>query len=159
MKLAAALALCCASQAIAETDFKALSDGERLLLGAEVRAVLLAHPEIVENAMNPPFEPYADDIASDLEMIEAHSQELFGDADLALIVGADCAECASAQEELVALAARYDLKVNIIDIREAPALKDAMQVDTLPFYVLPKMMLRGAMPDVVLERYLEKIAD
>ncbi len=158
MKRALALALC-ATQAMAETDFKALSEGERLLLGAEVRAVLLAHPEIVEKAMNPAPSLYSEAIASDLAMIKAHREQLFGSADLALIVAPDCEGCARAQAELAALAAAFGLTVNTLDMGQVRNLEQAMQIDTLPFYVLPDMMLRGAMPSVVLERYLSELAD
>lgn len=158
MRLIFALALC-TSQAIADTDFRALSNGERLLLGQEIRAVLLAHPEIVDAALNPPFEPYAEAIARDIELIEAHRDRLFAGADLALVISPDCESCARAQQELTKLAATYGLTINVVDLNQAPELEQALNIDMLPFYVLPKLMLRGAMPSVVLERYLADMAN
>ncbi len=162
MKRAFALALVAtlgAIQAAAETDFKALSEGERLLLGAEIRAVLLAHPEIVGAAINPTFEPYADDIARDIALINRHREALFGDADLAIFVTPDCEACKTAQEELSVLAKANGLSVNTLNVHQAEELATDLQIDVVPFYVLPDKMLRGAMPSIVLERFLTDIAD
>lgn len=142
----------CATPAFSETDFTALSDGERLLFGAEVRATLLAHPEIIERALTP--QPYAEEINSDLALIAKHSTDLFGGKDLVLFVGPNCETCAGAQTELTALAKAKGLTVNILNLEDTPALQAALEIDTLPFYVLPDKMLRGAMPAPVLERFL-----
>jgi len=141
--------------ALAETDMRALSDGERLLLGEEVRTVLLEHPEIVERALNPSL--YADHIASDLELIAAHAEALFGGKDIALFIGKECPDCERAAAELSALSDARGLSVNTLTLEDNPDLRDALQIDTLPFYVLPELMLRGAMPAPVLERFLDRL--
>lgn len=148
-----AIALALATPSLAETDFRALSGGERLLLGAEVRAVLLAHPEIIERALAPSL--YEDDIASDLALIRRHSDTLFDGHDLALFVDDSCTDCARAEAELEELSRARGLRVNILSPDDTPAIVKDLQIDTLPFYVLPDVMLRGAMPAQVLARFLE----
>ncbi len=164
--LAAAILL--PATAASETDFTALSASERAVFHAEIRAVLMAHPELAAPRPAPPPEGsalYADDIASDLELIDSNRSALFapglpgfGKADarqvVALFVGPGCAACAQAESELRALSTRHDLRVTLIDATREPDLARRMTVEELPFYVLPKMMLRGHMPAAVLERYL-----
>lgn len=144
-----------AAPALADTNFEALSESERLLLGAVVREVLLAQPELVAQALAPP--PYRAQIASDLALIAHHAQAVFAGKDLALFVGADCDSCAAAQTELAALAAARGLKINILILKDYPGIEAAFQIDSLPFYVLPKQMLRGAMPAPVLARFLDRL--
>ena len=154
-RLAVATALLLAAPALAETDFRALSEGERLLLGAELRAVLRAHPEIVERALTPSL--YEDDIASDLALIARHADRLFAGHDVALFVEDSCADCDRAAKELHDLARARGLSVNIVSRDAAPDIAEDLQIDTLPFYVLPEVMLRGAMPAHVLGRFLDKL--
>jgi len=52
------------------------------------------------------------------------------------------------------LAARLGLRVTLFDMAEDAALAAELGLDMAPSYVLPDMMLRGAMPAIVLEKYL-----
>ncbi|MEZ5715440.1 MAG: hypothetical protein R3D85_09845 [Paracoccaceae bacterium] len=155
-----------AAPAAAGTDFTALTPAERAIFHAEIRAVLLAHPELTRPA--PPVQPdlYAEDVASDLALIGAETARLFapdlpgfgppGAANrIALFTGPDCPDCARAEAELRDLAQGHDLRVTLFDRAAQPDLAARLGVDTLPFYVLPKMMLRGHMPAPVLARYLD----
>ena len=135
-----------------QTDFTALSDGELRLFREEVRAVLLAHPEIVESALTP--QPYADEINSDLALIRLHGPTLFAGHDIALFVSSDCAVCARAEKELSALAQAQGLSINVLIVERHAGLQAALEIDSLPFYVLPDKMLRGMMPATVLQRFL-----
>ena len=150
--------------ALAETDFTDLSAAERAALGAEIRAVLRAHPELA--APEPPAASYGDEIAEDHALIAAHAKALFSaEADgfgpagarlrIALFTDAHCPGCARARDTLKALARDHDLRVTLFDAQDDAALFEALGADALPFYVFPKMMLRGEMPAPVLERYLE----
>jgi hypothetical protein len=164
------LLLLAAAPTAAGTDFTALTPAERALFHAEIRAVLLAHPELARPAPPvPPAQPdlYAEDVASDLALIGVETARLFapdlpgfgpsGAANrIALFTGPDCPDCARAEAELRDLAARHDLRVTLFDRAARPDLAARLGVDTLPFYVLPKMMLRGHMPAPVLARYLDR---
>lgn len=168
--LAAALsAACLAGPASAETDFSDLTPTERAILGSEIREVLLSVPELLP----PPrtrrapsaADIYAEEIESDLATIAAHEGALFapglpgfGAADAALTValftGQDCADCTRAEAELRDLAQRHDLRVTLLDIEEHAALARALGLDMAPSYVFPDRMLRGHIPQIVLERYM-----
>ncbi|MGR3497227.1 hypothetical protein [Citreimonas sp.] len=124
---------------------------DRLSLRDRIDA--LRAPEIVIE------DPYADEIASDLEMIAAEKDALFGGAaDIALFVGPDCAECDAARAELDALAQRIGVTVAVhhTDTAEEAALLERLTLDMVPSYVMPDRLIRGAMPAFVLERYLTK---
>ncbi|KUF11604.1 hypothetical protein [Pseudoponticoccus marisrubri] len=110
-------------------------------------------------ALAGPSDPYAAEKAADLNRIAADAPRLFGAdgaGDIALFVGPDCADCPAAQESLQALAAVLDKQVRILDISDPAnsALMQRMTLDTVPSYVMPDKLIRGAMPRVVLERYL-----
>jgi len=152
-----------ASLVRAESDFSALTPQERAIFHAEIRAVLLANPEIA--APKPVALGYGDDIARDLNLIAAHAEALFDPSlagfgrlgasqRIALFIGPECSDCDRAIADLKALASTYDMRVTVHDIEPQNRLAQNIGVDTLPFYVFPKMMLRGHMPAVVLERYL-----
>lgn len=101
----------------------------------------------------------ADEREKDLEGIAAQAGTLFPDgAAIALFVGPDCAECATARTELLALGVRLDIRVALHDTRkpEAAALLEALSLDSLPAYVMPDRLIRGQMPTFVLERYLSE---
>ncbi|WP_143042200.1 hypothetical protein [Citreimonas salinaria] len=122
-------------------------------LSLRERIDALRAPEIVIE------EPYADEIADDLAMIAAEGDALFGgEADIALFVGSDCAECAAAQAELAALAERIgvDVAVHHTDQADSAALMKRLTLDMVPSYVMPDRLIRGAMPAFVLERYLTR---
>ena len=74
----------------------------------------------------------------------------------AVFVGPDCPDCARAVDDLRALAENHSLWVQVFDRKLQPGLADRLGVDTLPFYVFPRMMLRGAIPAPVIARYLDR---
>ncbi|MCA0920969.1 hypothetical protein [Pseudooceanicola nanhaiensis] len=203
----------------------ALSPEARKLLGAEIRAVLLAHPDLVarlaDGTMAPtaaPLDLYKDDREQDLSALDraraaltAITPEGFGAGrprqTITLFVTYPCPDCAMAERGLRALAdklpgLRVEVRAaeNTAAARSLRALADDMPpaafaalrmsfygtapeeetadeaeeigvlasvqedallfhklgLDMAPSYVLPKMMLRGEMPAIVLERYLSK---
>ncbi|MBS0122730.1 hypothetical protein [Thetidibacter halocola] len=111
---------------------------------------------------------YADEAASDLALIAANREALFGAhrpmlgtgdgaAAIALFVGRDCAECDAARQDLEALVQKLDLRASLIDVDADPAdagLMARMTLDILPAYVMPDRLIRGAFPAFVLEGYL-----
>ncbi|MHA6324134.1 hypothetical protein [Roseivivax sp. CAU 1753] len=148
------------------------TDAERAAFAAELRAALLADPEIVDRALNPPApsaaDLYLDARNADLALIAADTDLLFGAGPtlgpagapvaLAFLTDPDCAACIAAQAELEALLTDRGARARIIDATTAPgrALMDRLTLDALPSYVLPEMMVRGAMPSFVLGRYLDQ---
>lgn len=145
------------------------SAAERAALGAEIRALLRAEPEIVDRAINPPS-AFQEAVSADIERLARLAPELFGaTADgfghveatlqIALFVQEDCADCAQALEDLRALQERYDLRVSLHrldDDSAGAALAKTLDLREAPSYVLPEMMIQGHMPAVVLERYLAR---
>ena len=55
---------------------------------------------------------------------------------------------------MAALATRSGFRAALFDIGKDAALARALGLDTAPSYVLPDKILRGAMPAIVLDRYL-----
>ncbi|MBR9651998.1 glutaredoxin family protein [Thalassobius aquimarinus] len=141
---------------------------ERAALGHELRAALLADPEPVWQAFNPPApSPYQDDIDRDLVQLSAAAGELFDPAAteigspeaekvLALFVRPSCAGCERARADLAALAERLDLRVTVFDLDQDAALAERIGVDMAPSYVLPRMIVRGDVPAAVIEKYLTR---
>ena len=141
---------------------------ERAALGAEIRALLLAEPEIVARALTPPS-AFEAAVSADMERLTRLAPQLFdpaqagfGAADaalrLAFFTAEDCADCAQAEAELRALAASHDLRVNVFSQEDATArdLAATLELSETPAYVLPDMMLQGHIPPVILERYLAR---
>lgn len=143
-----------------------LSPRDEAILRAMLVEVLSGLPDLL-----PPVTPGATtglsrEVADDLARIDALSDRLFGpglpgfgapDAarTIAFLTAADCPDCARAEAELRELAQEYDLRVRVIDVTEAPDIPLALDLDMVPSYVFERMMLRGAMPKVVLQRYLK----
>ncbi|UYV38842.1 hypothetical protein N4R57_07390 [Rhodobacteraceae bacterium D3-12] len=156
--------------AFCDTRFDALDAEERRILQAEIRAVLLASPEVLQGpapkATADLAPGYDAEISDDHALINTHQDALFAptlpgvgkpDAALriALLIGPNCPACARAEADLRDLAKTYDLRLFLVDTRSHPNLAKALGADTLPFYVMPRMMLRGHMPRPVLDRYLQ----
>ncbi|MDT8328044.1 MAG: hypothetical protein RQ750_11790, partial [Roseovarius sp.] len=84
----------------------------------------------------------------------------FGPQDAKLRIGfftrKTCAECANAEADLRTLSETYDLRVTLLDMDEHADLARDLGLDLAPSYVFGEMMLRGAMPLIVLERYLSR---
>ena len=74
--------------------------------------------------------------------------------DAAFFTAENCPDCTRAEDELRTLAQRLGFRVAVFDIGSDAALARSLGLDMAPSYVLPEMMLRGAMPAIVLERYL-----
>ncbi len=157
--------------ALAETDFRALTDAERQVLRAEIRAVILGNPSLINELIGVPqatypTPAYEEEIAADHALIARHADALFdgdlpgfGDPDasmkIALFIADECPDCQRAKEELLELSKGYNVKVMLIDRNAHGDLADALGVGDLPFYVMPRMMIQGHMPAPVLTRYLE----
>ena len=164
--LAAALCAVAPMPMVAETSFESLTPTERAILRAEIRALLLFDPEIVQTALTPPPPNlYADDIADDLSLIRAHETTLFGEntagfgpkaaaVTLAVFIAPDCPDCDATLADLRTLADTMSLRITLHDISGETAR--ALSLDVAPSYVLPKMMIRGAMPAALLARYIDK---
>ncbi|TNF12435.1 MAG: hypothetical protein EP320_12030 [Rhodobacteraceae bacterium] len=158
-----AVVLHAALPAWAQTDLTALSDAERRAFGAEIRAYLHAHPQVIGDALSRLSAPsYAEAAASDKALISRHADALFGaglpgfgaaDAPvtLALFTASDCAACRAAEADLRALAETQPIRVTLID---DPDLAARLDLDLLPAYVFSDMMVRGHVPPVVLEGYI-----
>ena len=92
---------------------------------------------------------YAEDRERDLDRIAAHAGALFPRAErIALFVGPECADCATARTELEALGHTVALH----DTRDpaAAALHEALALEDLPAYVMSDRLIRGHMPAFVL---------
>ncbi|MGM0661794.1 MAG: hypothetical protein ACQEUH_11540 [Pseudomonadota bacterium] len=140
----------------------------RAPLGEAIREALIATPEILSEVTRPPPEPidlYADDAARDLDLLDRSAPRLFDPAQpgigpegapvrIAIFTRADCAACASAKADLRALANRLGFRAAVFDIEDHADLARNLDLDLAPSYVMSDRMLRGAMPAVVLERYL-----
>lgn len=140
----------------------------RAALGAEIRALLLAEPEIVEQALTPPS-PFEAAVSADIDRLTKLAPRLFdagrdgfGAADarlrIAFFTAEDCAACAQAEADLRALVATHDLRVTMFSLADAAArdLAATLELTESPAYVLPDMMLQGHIPPVILERYLTR---
>lgn len=140
----------------AETKFTALSDTERAIFHAEIRAALLEVAPILPDA--PPVviqDPYAEAVAGDLARIARHSERLFADgARLALIVSADCPDCARAEAELHKVTTAYGVSFTRMEAGENDGLLRDLRLAHVPAYIFPDRMFQGWMPVPVLERYL-----
>ena len=158
--LTVAALLCAAPFAFAQSDLTAMSAAERAAFRAELRAYLLAHPEVIELALTS-AQPggYAAEAAADRDRIAALEARLFdpalpgfgdGPVRLAFLTG-ECADCAAARAELETLARTLPLRVYVIEDAELSA---ALVLDALPSYVFEDLMVRGHVPPVVIERYV-----
>lgn len=115
-----ALALTLAALPAWATDMTALTDGERAAFRAELRAYLLDHPEVIEEALSAPAperKRYEEHVSDDLALLEDNAEALFhapgdwtggnpeGDMPLVAFIDYGCLPCARALEGLDALAA------------------------------------------------------
>lgn len=143
-----------------DTDLMALTPAERAALGTEVRALLLAEPKIVEPALTPPSpatQEIRQEIEDDQQLLHALAPDILAGRQIALFIGEECAECDRAVKELDELSKDYGAKFMLHDTNDAAsaALAAKLGMTDLPFYVLPDMILRGHIPQVVLPRYLD----
>lgn len=165
--IGAALATTTAVTAAGARDVPATS---RSPLGEAIRIALIATPDLLSGLKTPPRPPpdlYGDAIERDLALLDRLAPRLF-DPDrralgppgtpirIAFFTREACAGCAAAQAELQALATRIGFRATLFDMRRDAGLACDLGLDTAPSYVLPRIMLRGAMPVIVLERYLSR---
>jgi hypothetical protein len=140
----------------------------RAALGAEIRALLLAEPDILGRALTPPT-AFEEAVTADMDRLARLAPHLFdpaqagfGPADarlrIALFTADDCAACAQAEADLRALADGHDLRVTVFSLSDPAAREMAaiLELTESPAYVLPDMMMQGHIPPVVLERYLTR---
>lgn len=137
-------------------------------LGEAIRSVLIDTPAFLAPLRAPapaPLDLYAEDVARDLDLLTREAPHLFapglpgfGAPDaairLALFTRPDCPDCDQAEAELRALARRLPIRVAVLDMTRDAALAARLGLDMAPSYVLRDRLLRGAMPVIVLERYL-----
>jgi len=139
-------------------------------LGEAIRAVLIDTPALLTPLRTPAPENvlpdlYAADVARDLDLLAREAPHLFGPGlpgfgpeqatpSLAFFAAPDCPDCAGAETELRALADRLGLRVNRFDMVRDAALAARLGLDMAPSYEMRDRLLRGAMPAIVLERYL-----
>ena len=155
-----ALACCVAAFPVAaQTDFGALTHAERRALGEEVRALLLAKPELAAPAVAPrtyAAEAYQEKAQADLALITSLTDQVLAGAPIALFTGDDCADCDRALAELGAITDAYGIIFthHMMSDPASAALAAQLGMTDPPFYVMADRILRGHMPDIVLRRYL-----
>ncbi|NKX46996.1 disulfide bond formation protein DsbA [Rhodobacteraceae bacterium R_SAG8] len=155
-----ALACCVAAFPVAaQTDFGALTHAERRALGEEVRALLLAEPELAAPAVAPrtyAAEAYQEKAQADLALISSLTDQVLAGAPIALFTGDDCADCDGALAELEEITDTYDITFthHMMCDPASAALAAQLGMTDPPFYVMADRILRGHMPDIVLRRYL-----
>ena len=144
------------------------SQEERAAFGQELRNALIADPEPVRRALNPPQPSiYQDDIDDDRARLQAAAGTLFdptttrigspeAEKVLALFLTPDCPDCDKAKADLVRLAETIDLRINFFDLEKDAALAGRIGVDMAPSYILPRMIVRGHVPAAVIAKYLTR---
>ncbi len=151
----------------AETDIFNLRPDERQILGRVIRDVLIATPELLHTDGPTVAAGYEAEVASDQALIRRHHATIFAEAlpgvgvetaqlKVAFLTSPACEGCLKAEQELLELSKLHDLRVYVIDMTQHPELEENLGVDTLPFYIMPRMMLRGAMPATVLDQYFTR---
>ena len=173
LKPAAALFLGLLAPVLAQAE--AALPQSRSPLGEAIRETLVQNPDLlaplraqIEGLDQPaPLDIYSDDIARDLSALAGAGPRLYDPAlpgfgpsgaalKIALFTRRDCAECDRAKADLRALSKRFDLRVTLLDMDEHADLAGDLGLDLAPSYVFGDMMLRGAIPPIVLERYLDR---
>ncbi len=143
------------------------SPDSRSILHGEIRALLLNEPAIVQNALNPPADPYADEKTSDRNAIrtnraalEAANRTAYGAPNalltIALFTTPNCPDCRQMQSDLAALAKTNPIRITLFDLEKDAALARAMGATSAPYTVFPDTFLNGQIPAPVLQRYITK---
>lgn len=142
----------------------------RAPLGEAIRKALIATPEVLSEVTRPdpaPIDLYAEDAARDLRILDRAAPRLFDPERpgigpegaairIAFFTRAGCAACGSAMTNLRALADRLAFRATVFDIEKDASLARDLGLDMAPSYVMGDRILRGAMPTIVLERYLSE---
>ncbi len=159
------LGLLVPAMADAQTDLRRMTAGERAAFGEEVRATLLASPDIVAAALDraTPMQTAVRDafraeVAEDMDLLTRLAPQVLASHDIALFVGDLCEGCTRAIEELRTLSDTSGVTFILHDIAdpETAVLAKTLGLDMVPSYVLPDMVLRGHIPALVLQRYLTR---
>ena len=150
------------------TPAQQIAPQSRAPLGSAIREVLIATPELlspVTGQSRPAPDLYREEAERDLAKLDRAAPQLFdptrpglgptnAPTRVAFFTAKNCPDCARAEEELRTLAHRLGFRVAVFDIGSDVTLARRLGLDMAPSYVLPDMMLRGAMPAIVLDRYL-----
>ncbi|MEI4233509.1 hypothetical protein [Roseovarius sp. D22-M7] len=142
----------------------------RTPLGEAIRETLIATPEVLTGltgAASAPIDLYAEDTARDLDLLDRTAPRLFDPKHpgigpegapirIAIFTRDGCPDCADAIADLRGLADRLGFRATVLDIAEHADLARDLGLDMAPSYVMRDRMLRGAMPKVVLKRYLSE---
>lgn len=146
-----------------------LPQQSRRPLGEAIREVLIETPALLlpltETAPLTGADLYADETARDVDLLARAAPRLFAPglegfgpegapSAIAFFTQEDCPDCAIAEAELRNIASKLGLRVSTFDMARDADLAAELGLDMAPSYVLPSMMLRGAMPAIVLEKYL-----
>jgi hypothetical protein len=122
---------------------------------------VLERLKALQNKQIQSADPYADEVAADLERIEELADFLFGSdrsGQIVLFTQTSCEACDTALSEFEALI--QDLNINArmyqADDPRAREALDLLGLDLLPSYVMPDRMIRGHVPQFVLRRYLSE---
>ena len=159
---------CAAVVLSAATTLPAFADSaglfsDRAAFEAELRAAILANGDVIATALAGPQPVQSlmqEEIDKDLSLLDALAPELLAGHDIAFFTAPECADCAKAEDDLQSVSERYGVTFIRHDLSEPRAANWArsLGLDEAPFYVLPRMILRGAMPPVALEKYLSRAA-
>lgn len=162
--------LVAAGGAAAQLD---LTEAQRDAFGAEIRALLLDEPEIVDRALSGPYadaDPYADAVADDLSLIARHEAALFdapadrtlGAGPVWIVAFVDLQSPAgqAVLEQLDRVAAQYPgIAVRHVTTGHVVAgegrtaqLLQTLGLTLLPGFVTRRALIRGEVPDIVLLR-------
>lgn len=143
----------------AASELAEMPPAQRAAFEAELRAAILANGDVIAEALAGP-QPARSEmqqyIADDLSLLDRLAPTLLEGNDIALFIAEGCAGCADAAQELDDLAKTYEIDFILHDLAspEAKAWAEDLGLSEAPFYVLPNMILRGHMPQVVLQKYL-----
>jgi len=145
----------------AQTDFTDLTRDERAAFAEEMRTFLMAEPDVAAAALAPPdyaAQAYRDAADADRALIDRLSAQVLDGRDVALFISDDCPSCEVALEELKAISITSGANFMLHDMSNPESAKLATQLgmQDVPFYVLPDMILRGQMPQIVLTKYLTR---
>lgn len=159
MRASAVLATLALALPAGADELGALGPAERAAFDAEMRAAILANGDFIAKALAGPQPAQSEMrqyIQDDLTLLERLAPDLLAGHAVALFTAQDCETCATAAEELYEITERYGLTFIQHDLQAPQSARwaTALGLDTAPFYVLPKMILNGHMPPVVLEKHL-----
>ncbi len=121
----------------------------------ELRAAVLANGDVIAKALAGPTQMQRH-IQNDLLLLDRLAPDLLAGHPIALFTAEDCETCATAAHELTAITKRYGITFIQHDLSHPQPARwaTALGLTDAPFYALPKMILNGHMPPIVLEKHL-----